>query len=161
VKWFDILSLFRLREFVRRGPIWREYSDFRGRPARRTDARTTTGISGWPDRWLREADRASASSSFRHDDAPDCPDSYAEAGRSPITTTSLRQWRSPYAVATKDGAPFAIAGIWENWKEPASDDVRRTPRHARGCRLGRLPARTGVDGYGPLLGILPSAGNGA
>jgi putative SOS response-associated peptidase YedK len=22
----------------------------------------------------------------------------------------------------KDGAPFGIAGIWENWKEPASGD---------------------------------------
>jgi hypothetical protein len=37
------------------------------------------------------------------------------------------QWRSPYAVAMQDGAPFALAGIWENWKERASGDVRRTP----------------------------------
>jgi len=24
----------------------------------------------------------------------------------------------PYAIAMRDGAPFGIAGIWENWKEP-------------------------------------------
>ena len=28
--------------------------------------------------------------------------------------------KQPYAIAMKDGAPFGIAGIWENWKEPAS-----------------------------------------
>jgi len=26
----------------------------------------------------------------------------------------------------KDGAPFGIAGIWENWKEPASGEWIRT-----------------------------------
>ena len=26
----------------------------------------------------------------------------------------------------KDGTPFGIAGIWENWKEPASGDWIRT-----------------------------------
>jgi hypothetical protein len=24
--------------------------------------------------------------------------------------------KQPYAIAMKDGAPFGIAGIWENWK---------------------------------------------
>ena len=26
----------------------------------------------------------------------------------------------------KDGAPFGVAGIWENWKEPASSEWIRT-----------------------------------
>jgi hypothetical protein len=26
----------------------------------------------------------------------------------------------------KDGAPFGIAGIWENWREPASGEWLRT-----------------------------------
>jgi putative SOS response-associated peptidase YedK len=30
--------------------------------------------------------------------------------------------KQPYAVAMKDGAPFGFAGIWENWKEPASGE---------------------------------------
>jgi putative SOS response-associated peptidase YedK len=27
-----------------------------------------------------------------------------------------------YAIATKDGRPFGIGGLWENWKEPASGE---------------------------------------
>jgi putative SOS response-associated peptidase YedK len=34
--------------------------------------------------------------------------------------------KQPYAIAMKDGAPFAIAGVWENWKEPASGEWIRT-----------------------------------
>jgi putative SOS response-associated peptidase YedK len=34
--------------------------------------------------------------------------------------------KQPYAIAMKDGAPFGIAGIWENWKEPASSEWIRT-----------------------------------
>jgi putative SOS response-associated peptidase YedK len=34
--------------------------------------------------------------------------------------------KQPYAVAMKDGAPFGLAGIWENWKEPASGEWIRT-----------------------------------
>ena len=34
--------------------------------------------------------------------------------------------KQPYAIAMKDGAPFGIAGIWENWKEPASGEWVRT-----------------------------------
>src|SRR5262249_51607462 len=30
--------------------------------------------------------------------------------------------KQPYAIAMKDGAPFGIAGIWENWKDPASGE---------------------------------------
>jgi putative SOS response-associated peptidase YedK len=34
--------------------------------------------------------------------------------------------KQPYAIAMKDGAPFGIAGIWENWEEPASGEWIRT-----------------------------------
>jgi putative SOS response-associated peptidase YedK len=34
--------------------------------------------------------------------------------------------KQPYAIAMKDGAPFGIACIWENWKEPASGEWIRT-----------------------------------
>jgi len=34
--------------------------------------------------------------------------------------------KQPYAIAMKDGQPFGIGGIWENWKEPASGDWIRT-----------------------------------
>jgi SOS response associated peptidase (SRAP) len=34
--------------------------------------------------------------------------------------------KQPYAIAMKDGSPFGLAGIWENWQEPTSDDWIRT-----------------------------------
>src|SRR5262249_31928248 len=34
--------------------------------------------------------------------------------------------KQPYAIAMKDGAPFGIAGIWENWKEPGTGEWIRT-----------------------------------
>jgi putative SOS response-associated peptidase YedK len=34
--------------------------------------------------------------------------------------------KQPFAVAMKDGAPFALAGIWESWRRPQSDDVVRS-----------------------------------
>jgi putative SOS response-associated peptidase YedK len=34
--------------------------------------------------------------------------------------------KQPYAIAMKDGAPFGIAGIWENWKDPTSGEWTRT-----------------------------------
>jgi putative SOS response-associated peptidase YedK len=34
--------------------------------------------------------------------------------------------KQPYAIGMKDGAPFGIAGIWENWKDPASGEWLRT-----------------------------------
>jgi putative SOS response-associated peptidase YedK len=37
-----------------------------------------------------------------------------------------RRAKQPYAVGMKDGSPFGIAGIWENWKEPNSSEWIRT-----------------------------------
>jgi putative SOS response-associated peptidase YedK len=34
--------------------------------------------------------------------------------------------KQPYAIAIKNGEPFGIAGIWENWKEPVSREWIRT-----------------------------------
>jgi putative SOS response-associated peptidase YedK len=34
--------------------------------------------------------------------------------------------KQPFAIAMQDGSPFGIAGIWENWKEPASGEWHRT-----------------------------------
>jgi putative SOS response-associated peptidase YedK len=30
--------------------------------------------------------------------------------------------KQPYAIAMKDGRPFGIGGLWENWKEPTSGE---------------------------------------
>jgi len=34
--------------------------------------------------------------------------------------------KQPYAIAMQSGAPFALAGIWENWQKPGSDEWTRT-----------------------------------
>jgi len=34
--------------------------------------------------------------------------------------------KQPYAIAMKDGSPFGIAGIWENWKHPGTRAWIRT-----------------------------------
>src|SRR5258705_9705292 len=34
--------------------------------------------------------------------------------------------KQPYAIAMKDGAPFGLAGLWENWKAPVSGEWIRT-----------------------------------
>jgi putative SOS response-associated peptidase YedK len=34
--------------------------------------------------------------------------------------------KQPYAIAMKDGAPFGIGGIWENWKDLATGEWIRT-----------------------------------
>jgi putative SOS response-associated peptidase YedK len=34
--------------------------------------------------------------------------------------------KQPCAIAMKDGSPFGIAGLWENWKDPATGEWIRT-----------------------------------
>jgi len=34
--------------------------------------------------------------------------------------------RQPFAIAMKDGAPFGLAALWENWRDPASGAWLRT-----------------------------------
>jgi putative SOS response-associated peptidase YedK len=34
--------------------------------------------------------------------------------------------KQPYAIAMKDGRPFGVASIWENWKHPGTEDWIRT-----------------------------------
>ena len=34
--------------------------------------------------------------------------------------------KRPYAIAMKDGSPFGIGGLWENWRDPTSSEWVRT-----------------------------------
>ena len=34
--------------------------------------------------------------------------------------------KQPYAIAMKDGSPFALAGLWENWPNPNTGEWERT-----------------------------------
>src|ERR1700674_206184 len=39
---------------------------------------------------------------------------------------ATREGKRPYAVAMRDGSPFAIGGLWENWKSPVTRQWVRT-----------------------------------
>ena len=34
--------------------------------------------------------------------------------------------KQPYAIAMKDGSPFGIGALWENWRDPTSSEWVRT-----------------------------------
>jgi putative SOS response-associated peptidase YedK len=34
--------------------------------------------------------------------------------------------KQPFAIAMRDGAPFGVAGIWENWRNPVTTEWLRT-----------------------------------
>ena len=34
--------------------------------------------------------------------------------------------KQPYAIAMKDGSPFGLGGLWENWKDPSTGESIRT-----------------------------------
>jgi putative SOS response-associated peptidase YedK len=34
--------------------------------------------------------------------------------------------KQPYAIAMRDGSPFGLAGLWENWKNPNTGEWERT-----------------------------------
>ena len=39
---------------------------------------------------------------------------------------ATRGGKQPYAIAMKDGSPFGLAGLWENWKDPSTGEWVRT-----------------------------------
>jgi putative SOS response-associated peptidase YedK len=39
---------------------------------------------------------------------------------------AIRGGKQPYAIAMKHGSPFGLAGLWENWKDPANQEWVRT-----------------------------------
>ena len=65
----------------------------------------------------------------------DTAPSYREAfkkRRCLIPVDSFYEWKRvvggkiPYAIGMKDDAPFVFAGLWEGWKDPATDEWVRT-----------------------------------
>jgi len=58
-------------------------------------------------------------------------DAYA-ARRCLVPADAFYEWKAagkikqPYAIARRDRAPFALAGLWENWKDKASGEWVRT-----------------------------------
>jgi len=65
------------------------------------------------------------------DKAPSFRQAFAKR-RCLIPADGFYEWRKtakpklPFAIAMKDGRPFTFAGLWENWKDPASGEWPRT-----------------------------------
>jgi putative SOS response-associated peptidase YedK len=70
--------------------------------------------------------------------------------------------KQPYAIAMKDGSPFGLAGVWENWRNPNTGDWERTfaiitvpSNELVGKIHDRMPAILEPAGYDRWLGIEP------
>jgi putative SOS response-associated peptidase YedK len=67
------------------------------------------------------------------DRAPTFRDAYRQR-RCILPVDGFFEWKAikgqktkqPYAIAMKDGSPFGIGGLWENWKDPTSGEWVRT-----------------------------------
>jgi putative SOS response-associated peptidase YedK len=55
-----------------------------------------------------------------------------ERRRCIVPVDSFYEWkregtlRQPYRIVTTDGQPLALAGLWAGWRDPATEQVRRT-----------------------------------
>ena len=50
--------------------------------------------------------------------------------------------KQPYAIAMKDGSPFGIGGLWENWKDPTSASGSAPSRSSRRTPMSWSPRFT-------------------
>lgn len=76
----------------------------------------------------------------------------------------LGKKKQPYAIARVDRAPFAMAGLWENFRDPATGDwfrtctVVTTNANALVAELhDRMPAILPPEAYAAWLGETPCA----
>ena len=72
--------------------------------------------------------------------------------------------KQPFAIAMKDGKPFGIGGIWENWRDPASGEWVRTfavittaANELVGQIHDRMPLILAREDYGRWLSDEPDA----
>lgn len=72
------------------------------------------------------------------------------------------QTKQPYAIAMKDGSPFGLAGLWENWRNPNTGEWERTfaiitvPSNDLVAQIhDRMPAILEPSGYDRWLGAEP------
>jgi putative SOS response-associated peptidase YedK len=70
--------------------------------------------------------------------------------------------KQPYAIAMKDGSPFGLAGLWENWRNPNTGESERTfaiitvPSNELVRQIhDRMPAVLEPAGYDRWLGLEP------
>jgi putative SOS response-associated peptidase YedK len=96
-------------------------------------------------------------------------DAYAER-RCIVPVDGFFEWRAikgarakqPYAIAMKDGSPFGLAGLWENWRNPSTGEWERSfviitvPSNNLVAQIhDRMPAILEPKSYGRWLGLEP------
>ena len=77
-----------------------------------------------------------------------------------VPAESFYEWkregavRQPYRVVREDGRPLAFAGLWAGWKDPSTEQVRRTctivtttPNDAMADLHDRMPVLIGDDAW--------------
>ncbi len=84
--------------------------------------------------WVKEANGGRKPINARGETVTTLPSfraAYAKR-RCLIPIDNFFEWRKtalpkqPFAIAMKDRAPFALAGVWENWRHPVTGDYIRT-----------------------------------
>jgi putative SOS response-associated peptidase YedK len=86
--------------------------------------------------WVRDADGGRKPINARAEGITSLPsfrEAYAKR-RCLVPIENFFEWRAirgakakqPYAIAMKDGSPFALAGLWESWRQPETGEIVRT-----------------------------------
>ena len=87
---------------------------------------------GLVPRWAKDASGAAKMINARSESVAEKP-AFREAFRKRrclVTADGFYEWRTdgkskqPYAVALADGAPMALAGLWEGWRAPDGSILR-------------------------------------
>jgi putative SOS response-associated peptidase YedK len=97
-------------------------------------------------------------------------DAYAQR-RCIVPVDGFFEWRvakgarakQPYTITMKDGSPFGLAGLWENWRNPNSGEWERTfaiitvPANSLVEQIhNRMPAILSPTSYNRWLGPEPN-----
>jgi putative SOS response-associated peptidase YedK len=91
-------------------------------------------IWGLIPHWVKEADGGSKPINARCETVARLPSfrgAYAKR-RCIVPVQNFFEWRKkappkqPFAVGMKDGSPFGLAAIWENWKHPETEEYIRS-----------------------------------
>ena len=101
----------------------------------RDDRRALTGYRwGLIPHWSRDARIASRTFNARAESIASMP-AFRESFRRRrclVPVDAFYEWkqedgvRQPYRIFRADGRPLALAGLWAGWKNPDTDEVRRT-----------------------------------
>jgi putative SOS response-associated peptidase YedK len=66
--------------------------------------------------------------------------------------------RQPFTIGRADGRPLVLAGLWDGWRDPATDTVRRTftivtspPNKAMAALHDRMPVILSEDDWDAWL----------